>query len=153
MKLQTYKMYEGEDTVYVERDDVLKALEQEPCEERIVEWKKDFKEYVNLLTMPRDDYNGIMEYIDELPSINPKFTDAEIQKMQDLEQAQLDKAYELGKAEIQPCEDCISRTEALKHSHIEYDDDGVGHRVVYVEDIKELPTVTPKAGSEDKNDL
>ena len=35
MKLQTYKMYEGEDTVYVERDDVLKALEQEPCEDWI----------------------------------------------------------------------------------------------------------------------
>ena len=46
------------------------------------------------------------------------------------------------------CEDCISRTEALKHSHIEYDDDGIGHRVVYVEDIEELPSVTPKA-SED----
>lgn len=30
MKLQTYKMYDGEDTVYVERDDVLKALEQQP---------------------------------------------------------------------------------------------------------------------------
>ena len=30
MKLQTYKMFEGEDTVYVERDDVIKALEQEP---------------------------------------------------------------------------------------------------------------------------
>ena len=29
MKLQTYKMYEGEDTVYVERNDVLKALEQQ----------------------------------------------------------------------------------------------------------------------------
>lgn len=28
LKLQTYKMFEGEDTVYVERDDVLKALEQ-----------------------------------------------------------------------------------------------------------------------------
>ena len=28
MKLQTYKMFEGEDTVYVERDDVIKALEQ-----------------------------------------------------------------------------------------------------------------------------
>ena len=26
--------------------------------------------------------------------------------------------------EQQPCEDCISRAEALKHSHIEYDDDG-----------------------------
>jgi SOS response regulatory protein OraA/RecX len=46
------------------------------------------------------------------------------------------------------CEDCISRTEALKHSHIEYDDDGEGHRVIYAEDIKELPSVTPKA-SED----
>jgi hypothetical protein len=68
--------------------------------------------------------------------------------MQELEQAQLDKAYELGKAEVQPYEDCISRTEALKHSHIEYDDDGIGHRVVYVEDIEELPSVTPKA-SED----
>ena len=30
MKLQTYKMFEGENTVYVERDDVLKLLEQEP---------------------------------------------------------------------------------------------------------------------------
>lgn len=30
MKLQTYKMFEGEDTLYVERDDVLKLLEQEP---------------------------------------------------------------------------------------------------------------------------
>lgn len=30
MKLQTYKMFEDEDTVYVERDDVLKALEQQP---------------------------------------------------------------------------------------------------------------------------
>lgn len=29
MKLQTYKMFEEEDTVYVERDDVLKLLEQE----------------------------------------------------------------------------------------------------------------------------
>ena len=35
MKLQTYKMYEGEDTVYVERDDVLKVLEQQPCEDCI----------------------------------------------------------------------------------------------------------------------
>ena len=40
MKLQTYKMYEGEDTIYVERDDVLKALEQTrwiPCSERLPE--------------------------------------------------------------------------------------------------------------------
>lgn len=35
MKLQTYKMFEGQDTVYVERDDILKLLEQEPCEDAI----------------------------------------------------------------------------------------------------------------------
>ena len=45
----------------------IKALEQEPCEDKIIEWKKDFKGYVNSLSMPRDDYKGIMEYIDELP--------------------------------------------------------------------------------------
>ena len=31
-----------------------------------------------------------------LPTVTPNFTDEEIQKMQDLEQAQLEKAYELG---------------------------------------------------------
>ena len=35
------------------------------------------------------------------PPVTPKFTDEEIQKMQELEQAQLEKAYELGKAEMQ----------------------------------------------------
>ena len=35
MKLQTYKMFEGEDTVYVERDDVLEVLKQEPCKDCI----------------------------------------------------------------------------------------------------------------------
>lgn len=57
------------------------AKRQEPCDDAIIEWKKDFKGYVNSLSMPRDDYNGIMEYIDELP-VTPqptrpfrKFTD------------------------------------------------------------------------------
>ena len=31
----------------------------------IEEWAKDFKSYVNALDMQRDDYNGIMEYIDD----------------------------------------------------------------------------------------
>lgn len=31
----------------------------------IEEWGKDFKAYINELQMPRDDYNGIMEYIDD----------------------------------------------------------------------------------------
>ena len=42
------------------------------------------------------------------------------------------------------CEDCISRKEALKYIHTEYDDDGEGQRVVYAEDIEELPSVTPQ---------
>lgn len=44
-------------------------------------------------------------------------------------------------------QDCISRQEALKYSHIEYDDDGVGHRVIYAEDIEKLPPVTPSYNS------
>jgi hypothetical protein len=44
MKLQTYKMYEGENAVYVERDDVLKALEQQSCYNPD-EWCHDCSEY------------------------------------------------------------------------------------------------------------
>ena len=47
--------------------------------------------------------------LDDLPSVQP-YTEAEIQKMQDLEQAELDKAYECGRASAQPeivrCKDC-----------------------------------------------
>lgn len=31
----------------------------------INEWKEDFKSFINELQMPRDDYRGIMLYIDE----------------------------------------------------------------------------------------
>ena len=34
----------------------------------LVEWKEDFKGFVECLDMPRDDYKGIMAYIDEVPS-------------------------------------------------------------------------------------
>ena len=53
--------------------------------------------------------------------------------------------------EQQPCEDCISRAEALKHSYIVYDDELERHNVVSVEDIEELPTImeADKAESED----
>ena len=29
------------------------------------EWAKDFRSFVNELQIPRDDYKGIMEYIDD----------------------------------------------------------------------------------------
>jgi hypothetical protein len=35
----------------------------------IEEWAKDFKSFVNELEMPRDDYKGIMEYIDDAIAI------------------------------------------------------------------------------------
>lgn len=41
-------------------------------EKAILKIQKDFKGYVDLLNMPRDDYNGIMEYIDELSSVTPR---------------------------------------------------------------------------------
>lgn len=31
------------------------------------EWKDDFKGFVKSLSIPRDDYKGIMEYINEVP--------------------------------------------------------------------------------------
>ena len=38
----------------------------------LVEWKEDFKGYVECLDIPRDDYKGIMAYIDEVPSAEPE---------------------------------------------------------------------------------
>ena len=47
--------------------------------------------------------------VENIPSAQP-YTEAEIQKMQDLEQAELDKAFELGQQDAQPeiirCKDC-----------------------------------------------
>lgn len=40
--------------------------EQELYENRVVGWKKDFKGFIRELSMPKDDYNGIMQYIDEV---------------------------------------------------------------------------------------
>ncbi len=33
----------------------------------ISEWKEDFKSFINELNIPRDDYKGIIAYIDEVP--------------------------------------------------------------------------------------
>lgn len=41
----------------------------------IEEWKKDFKEYIDGLYLLNDDYKGIMEYIDEVPTVE---TDIEV---------------------------------------------------------------------------
>lgn len=53
-----------------------------------------------------------LEYVEQLPSAQP-YTEAEIQKMQDLEQAELDKAFELGKQSAQPEPQWIPCSERL----------------------------------------
>lgn len=58
------------------------------------------------------------------------------------------RAVILGKAikalERQPCEDCISREEALKNQFTAYDHVGVEYKVVLAEMLKILPSVQPK---------
>ena len=34
-------------------------------------WKNDFRAFVNSLNLSRDDYKTMMEYIDELPAVQP----------------------------------------------------------------------------------
>jgi len=53
-----------------------------------------------------DGLNFAVGHLETMPSVQPTYTDTEIQKMQDMEQAQLDKAFELGKEEIIRCKDC-----------------------------------------------
>lgn len=38
-------------------------------------WKNDFRAFVNSLNLSRDDYKTMMEYIDEIPSVQPELTD------------------------------------------------------------------------------
>lgn len=89
---------------------VLAALEsvppvttQEPCEDAIS--RRTVQDYIAkylsqyLYNDVREAVEVIEEYIGELPSVKPQYTDAEIQKMQELEQAEIEKAYEIGKDE------------------------------------------------------
>ena len=49
---------------------------------------------------------------------------------------------EWGAEEIEPCEDCISREDVLKYQHIIFENDKK-YKVVFVENIENLPSVTP----------
>lgn len=71
MKLQTYKMYEGEDTVYVERDDVLKALKQQSCEDCIS--REDVLDIAKKgVLISNGSYESVCKAINELPPVMPK---------------------------------------------------------------------------------
>jgi hypothetical protein len=75
MKLQTYKMFVDEDTVYVERDDVLNLLGQELCKDYIS--REDAimcmtGEYVADMTYKPEDI--ISKHIQRLKALPPSDT-------------------------------------------------------------------------------
>ena len=70
---------------------------QEPCEDAIS--RKEVIETIEWYDKDRyiECSNDMIEYIKKMPSVKPQYTEAEIQKMQEMEQAEIQKAYELGK--------------------------------------------------------
>jgi hypothetical protein len=89
-------------------DMAIKALEQEPCEDAIsrqaaidamIKIEQDDIEQYGCSIPEGFDSDPAVEALENLPSVKPQYTDAEIQKMQEMEQAEIEKAYELGKAE------------------------------------------------------
>ena len=67
----------GEEPFVMSLDDgiaVHEAIEllKKPEPEAVFEWKKEFKEYIESLDITRDEWKGIIEYIDELPSAQPE---------------------------------------------------------------------------------
>lgn len=71
------------------------------------EWGQKTVTIADILDSVCDDYTV-------LPSAQP-YTEAEIQKMQDLEQAELEKAFELGKTEANRWIPCSERTPEEDH--------------------------------------
>ena len=97
-----YLSYSGFDNEEI--DEIEKALEQEPCEDCIS--REDARQFLYERLDRLNDgelYDIFSKIIDcmynELPSVKSQYTDDEIQKMQEMQQAEIEKAYELGKAE------------------------------------------------------
>jgi hypothetical protein len=78
--------------------EIFKALEQEPCEDCIRRSAVGLTDFE--IIMCNGDYREalkiVLEKIAKAPPVKPQYTDDEIQKMQDLEQAEIQKAYALG---------------------------------------------------------
>lgn len=93
------------------RDDFIKLCmeEQQPCGDAIS--REDVEECKELMTDVNGDtvYAVRMSDIRRLSHVKPQYTEDEIQKIQDLEQTEIEKAYELGKVEGKESENAISR--------------------------------------------
>lgn len=77
--------------------------------ESIQEWQRDFREYVEQLDLLRDDYRGIMEYINEVSSLYNSCTDA-ISRRAAVDALanyihNVDKVYSTGELSADDCKD------------------------------------------------
>ena len=90
-----------EDTIEdITINEAIKVLQQEPCTDAIS--RQAVLEKIHEAPYINDCSNiGMLleAWINSIPSVKPQYTDAEIQKMQDLEFAEIQKAYEIGKEE------------------------------------------------------
>ena len=101
------------------------SSKQEPCEDVI---SRQAAIDVVRKWFDKIQLNGdiCLDGIVSLPSVTPQYTDAEIQKMQEMEQAEIQKAYKLGEAsqpKIGHCKDCKHWKES----------DGTYRRDIYAE--------------------
>lgn len=95
---------------WINRDDLIEWLHAEEDEMLEIDNRREAHEasYIrkHVREMPGMDVSQVMQELKALPSAQP-YTEAESQKIQELEQAELGKAFELGKAEANkwiPCD-------------------------------------------------
>ena len=122
----------------------IKALEQQTCEDAVsrAEAMTEIMMFTgNVKTDEEDIYikvSDAVQLLRELPPVKPQYTEDEIQKMQELEQAEIEKAYELGKAEQQRVGHWEKMVEVydLQQNRMlvpySYDDSKFGNTPVYV---------------------
>lgn len=89
-------------------DMAIQTLDQKPCEDAIsrqaaidamIKIEQDDIDQYGCKIPEGFDCSPAIKALEKLPSVKPQYTDAEIQKMQEMQQAEIEKAYELGKAE------------------------------------------------------
>lgn len=81
---------------YYAIENAIEALEQKPCEDCIS--RQAVLEFIRKqIDHSLWAYTKLVNAIEDLPPVIPQHAEAEIQKMQEMEQAEIQKAYELGK--------------------------------------------------------
>ena len=157
MKLQTYKMFEGEDTVYVELDDILKLIEQQPCEksdmdelDELIEdfkWRASLEKELAKSAFARDSFDFAEKH---------ERNETKYNRVAELLKGLKEYKSKDGKTES---EDCISRQALLdklekpmnwtdSEAELQEQRDYEG----FIELVKSMPSITPSYNSI-KNEL